>query len=60
LSEVEFHVGNAKICLVQGDITDTDVDAIVNAANSSLMGGEALTGQFISGVAQEYLKSASV
>src|SRR5919202_7068974 len=29
----------AEIVLVQGDITEQDVDAVVNAANSSLMGG---------------------
>ena len=35
----EFVVRNAKIRLVQGDITEVDADAIVNAANSTLMGG---------------------
>jgi O-acetyl-ADP-ribose deacetylase (regulator of RNase III) len=32
-------VGKAKIFLVQGDITEQDTDAIVDAANSTLMGG---------------------
>jgi len=39
LDNAEFIVGNSKILLVQGDITDLDVETIVNAANSSLMGG---------------------
>jgi O-acetyl-ADP-ribose deacetylase (regulator of RNase III) len=42
--ESDFKIGNTVVTLWQGDITDLEVDAIVNAANADLVLGSGVAG----------------
>jgi len=53
---METNIGNARIILICGDITEQETEAIVNAANPGLMGGGGVDGAIHSKGGPDILK----